>query len=93
MGFNIQKCRLLRARAHLSWTDAKCESDVWPEESTFTSVFGNHGHCVLDCGLKTKRTIHIVQVQKAESLMVWGVCYSVYGSYNFFILKGRYGLE
>ncbi|KAF0030331.1 hypothetical protein F2P81_017062 [Scophthalmus maximus] len=35
--------RLLWARAHLRWTDAKWKSVLWSDESTFQIVFGNHG--------------------------------------------------
>ncbi len=45
---NTQKRRrLLWARAHLRWTDAKWKSVLWSDESTFQIVFGNHGRRVL----------------------------------------------
>ena len=45
---NIQKRRrLLWARAHLRWTDAKWKSVLWSDESTFQIVFGNCGRSVL----------------------------------------------
>ena len=44
--------RLLWAQDHLRWTDAKWKSVLWPDESTFQIVFGNHGHCVLQAKME-----------------------------------------
>ena len=58
---NTQKHgRLLWARAHLRWTDAKGKSVLWSDESTFQIAFGNHGRV-----LKRKRTIQVAYNLKA----------------------------
>lgn len=59
------------AHAHLKLTDAKWESVLWSDESTFQIVFGNYGHPKEE---KDKSRLLPAQVQKPASVMLSGVC-------------------
>ena len=91
---NTQKRRrLLWARAHLRWTDAKWESVLWSDESTFQIVFGKCGRRVL----RTKEEkdhpdCYGRKVQKPASVMVWG-CVSASGMGNLQICEGTINAE
>ena len=91
---NTQKRRrLLWARAHLRWTDAKWKSVLWSDESTFQIVFGKCGRRVL----RTKEEkdhpdCYGRKVQKPASVMVWG-CVSASGMGNLHICEGTINAE
>ena len=91
---NTQKRRrLLWARAHLRWTDAKWKSVLWSDESTFQIVFGKCGRRVL----RTKEEkdhpdCYGRKVQKPASVMVWG-CVSASGMGNWHICEGTINAE
>ena len=91
---NTQKRhRLLWARAHLRWTDAKWKSVLWSDKSTFQIVFGKCGRCVL----RTKEEkdhpdCYKRKVQKPASVMVWG-CISAQGMGNLHICEGTINAE
>ena len=91
---NTQKhCRLLWARAHLRWTDAKWKSVLWSDESTFQIVFGNHGRRVLRAKEeKDHPDCYQCKVQKPASVMVWG-CVSAHGMGNLHICEGTINAE
>ena len=38
---------LLWAKAHLKWSEAKCKTVLWSDESKYKILFGNHRHHVL----------------------------------------------
>ena len=90
----IQKRRrLLWAKAHLKWTEAKWKTVLWSDESKFEIVFGNHGRRVLRT--KDERdhpACYQRSVQKPASLMVWG-CISAYGMGSLHIWKGTINAE
>ena len=91
---NTQKRRrLLWARAHLRWTDAKWKSVLWSDESTFQIIFGNCGRCVL-WAKEEKEHLDCYQrkVQKPASVMVWG-CVSAHGMGNLHICEGTINAE
>ena len=75
--------RLLWAKAHLKWTEAKWKTVLWSDKSKFEIVFGNHGRRVI----RTKALI-----TKPASLMVWG-CISAYGMGSLHIWKGTINAE
>ena len=91
---NTQKRRrLLWARAHVRWTEAKWKSVLWSDESTFQIVFGNNGRRVL----RTKEEkdhpdCYQRKVQKPASVMVWG-CVSAHGMGNLHICEGTINAE
>ena len=91
---NIQKhSRLLWARVHLRWTDAKWKSVLWSGESKFQIVFGNLGHRVLWTKKeKDHPDCYQCKVQKPASVMVWG-CVSGHGMGNLHICEGTINAE
>ena len=85
--------RLLWAKAHLKWTEAKWKTVVWSDKSKFEIVFGNHGRHVLRT--KDERdhpACYQRSVQKPASLMVWG-CISAYWMGSLHIWKGTINAE
>ncbi len=91
---NTQKRRrLLWARAHLRWTDAKWKSVLWSDESTFQIVFGNYGRRVHRAKEeKDHPDCYQCKVQKPASVMVWG-CVSAHGMGNLHICEGTINAE
>ena len=65
--------RLLWARAHLRWTEAKWKTVLWSDQSTFEILFGNHGLGVLRAKEERDHPAGYQHtVQQTAAVMVWG---------------------
>ncbi len=63
--------RVLWAKAHLKWTVLKWKSVLWPDESKFDILFGNHA---VSSGLKRRETFQrVISVQLKSQHLWWGV--------------------
>ena len=66
---------------------------LWSDESTFQTVFGNHGRRVLRAkGEKNHPDCYQCKVQKPAFVMVWG-CVSAHGMGNLHICEGTINAE
>lgn len=88
-----QRRRLVWARAHRNWSQARWNNILWSDESTFTVVYGNNGRRIL----RTKYEKDIPEcyrrsVQKPASVMVWG-CISGQGMGALHICNGTVNAE
>ncbi len=90
----VQKCcRVLWAKAHLKWTVSKWKSVLWPDESKFDILVGNHGRHVFRAKEEGDLpACYQHSVQKPASLMVWG-CIIVYGMGSLHVLEGTMNAE
>ncbi len=85
--------RVLWAMAHLKWIVSKWKSVLWPDESKFDILVGNHGCCVL--WAKEEGDLPACyqhSVKKQASLMVCG-CISAYGMGSLHVLEGTMNAE
>ncbi len=87
---------VLWAKAHLKWTVSKWKSVLWPDESKFDILVGNHGRRVLrdkeEGDLTACYQCYQCSDQKPASLMVWG-CISAYGMGSLHVLEGTMNAE